>query len=416
MKRTLIVLVFVIVIQMVFANLLEYLPAEFNSLIYIPDLQKAYDAFKNTEIGEALMDSLGFESMADNLIRSQFDLYNIDTDEFYAKVKELMIITWKDGAALAMGPIVNHKGIRDFFNDLGVFEETITYLGKEYHPVLKDLGDYMVLYVGEQENLESLKRSQNNIPKWVKEALKDPKVLGISFMSKENVLETHSKVYSDGKKLILKGEAIIEDDELLKDVRGLTPKGSFPKSMVKKGEGFLMVNVSSGKALMDLLETLGLQSVLASDRWDDLENIMEPFSGKMFASLEYSQALLNLTYGESATPSVYVEIGFSKIPQKLLENLKEKCQKLGGETYECEEGKVVLKGNTVVFEYPEDMVLSVDVNEKKFGEFYTGNESLMVFLDFSNFLNNMFGLQVDSHALLKVWLEGNKIKVQGELR
>ncbi len=409
-------IILVIFAVSVFAGLLAYLPKDFFSFYYVPDLHELYDSLKKTDVGEALLDSLGLEGMLDNLVRAQFDLYNIDTDEFYENLKELLFLTGTDGLALIFGPVSCYDELKQFLSDMGFFDEKVSFAGEEYTPVMEKLGSYVLFYIGEEEFLSKIKSKENAIPSLVKSVLSDGEVIAVSYTHKEGEFEVHTKLYSKEKMLVLNGEERTLDKELLTRVKGLVSKERFPESMVKNGEGFLMVNVSSGEALLDIVDFMGLKDAIDEETWQNFRNVSEKFTGKIFASLEYSQALLDLTYNGEGTPTIFIDISFNGVPKDITDKLAEECEKTGGNSYVCEEAEVVVKPDGLVIKAPRDAELSSEINKMNFPKFYSGKESILAYLDFSEFLNNMFGLEVDSHAMLKAWLEGNTLKLEGELK
>ncbi|MFN6992180.1 MAG: hypothetical protein ACK4MM_05615, partial [Fervidobacterium sp.] len=64
--RKLLTTVFIIsAVIITFADALKFLPKNYTSILYIPDVPKAYDTFKATPVGQTLLsdNGLGLESL-----------------------------------------------------------------------------------------------------------------------------------------------------------------------------------------------------------------------------------------------------------------------------------------------------------------------------------------------------------------
>ncbi|ODN30296.1 hypothetical protein [Fervidobacterium thailandense] len=119
LKRTLrfklSIVALVILTTLVSANALRFLPKNYATILYVPDLPKAYDAFKATPIGQTLLSDtgIGFESLVTGIIEQQLLSMKYTKDDFDLFQKEMMFAVDVDGkVTLALGPVKNPTRMR----------------------------------------------------------------------------------------------------------------------------------------------------------------------------------------------------------------------------------------------------------------------------------------------------------------
>uniref|UniRef100_A0A7C4GCQ8 Uncharacterized protein n=1 Tax=Fervidobacterium thailandense TaxID=1008305 RepID=A0A7C4GCQ8_9BACT len=109
--------------NLVSANALKFLPKNYASILYVPDIPKAYDAFKATPIGQTLLSDsgIGLESLVTGIIEQQLLSMKYTKDDFDLFQKELMLAVDVDGkVTLALGPVKNPARMRKILE--GFFE------------------------------------------------------------------------------------------------------------------------------------------------------------------------------------------------------------------------------------------------------------------------------------------------------
>ena len=207
----------------------------------------------------------------------------------------------------------------------------------------------------------------------------------------------------------------------MKEIKSLSNTSRFSESEVLNGEGFVLLNVKNGETLLDLFNVIGILNVLRSDENFD-ENIIKSFTGKAFIGFEYSKAIVDQMYGEggeevesTSKPLMEGFVAFDGNPHEILKDKLKSCEN-NGEYYVCEDTKIVIDGNKLFFFNPEDASLLSELNKKFFKSRYEGKENVMVYLDFSEVLNALFGLETNSYVLFKVWTENGEIRSYGEIR
>ncbi len=416
MKKNLTLFILSFFVLICLSSALEYLPENFYGLFYVPDVAKFYDGVKSTEIGNAIFEMLGIESMLDGLITSYLSSYDIDSAEFY-KIKELLLMNGKNWAALIAGPIKDFDKYRNMLSDMGVLNEQIEIYGKSYTLKWIKLDEYGMIFIGPDAILEEIKNRTGQIPEWVLDTIKDDKVLSVSFAEIPGEYTSKSKTFLVGKVLKIEGEGKIHDEDVRKKVLKAMYAGKLSENLVTNGEGFVMINLNDFENLKDLLETFNID---ITD--DDTEEFFEYFEGQAFISADYTQSIISAIGGDQvATPTVSVSLKV-KNTKKLLDEIlnDESCKKVGEDKYRCiadnEDFDVVISGDLFRMRFPAGKEPLSENAKNAFKKFYTGKENILIFLDFSNLVNQLFGMEITSYGMLRIWHDGGIIRLSGELR
>ncbi len=408
-------LIFFVMVQIfTMASLLKYVPDNFVTLSYVPDIGKLYNDIKSTEIGDSFLNNLGLESMIDSLIRSQAQAYEIDADKLY-EVKEVLNVAGKNWMAFIIGPFEEADKIKDYIENTGILPDST-----DVQVYVEKLDNNLVFYTrkGNVDVISILKKEENNVPIWVKNTLKDSKVDMVYYSAEKGVFESYFKVYLKENVLVEEGIGKYFDEDVKEKLENILQGKKFSLDDVVNGEGFLLVNVKDGKSILDLLQVLGILDLLKEEGLD--VSIAEKFGGKVFVGADYSEAIEDMLYSneESTPPILTGYVTFNGDPKLILEDKIKNCKK-EKDYYLCGDmdiAKVSFKSNKVEFNFPSDLTTTSDINKKVFQKVYKGIENIMVYLDFSEVLNNLFGLDTNSYLMFKVWTEKGEMKSHGELR
>ncbi len=391
MKR-LVLSVSILVSTLVVAGLLDHLPSEYEAAVYVGDLQSLYSSLKETTIGNALLNMMGLESMADNFVVSQLQAYEIDPQDFYSSLKEMLFVANATDVVLAFGPVKNAEKIKSALDEM---------IGDSKMTAVVD--GYLVLYTSEKL-LEGFKKGGGEVPEKISEFLKDPKVLGVSF-NKTGFSEGYGKVWLENGTLISSWKSKALNDEGKKLLSSLEPKSTFPDKDLVGGDAFVMVNTGNLKEVFRYLVNAG---VFGKDFQLD-EKKLEKLGNSALACVEYSQALIQVLQGEEEEINGKL-LAYMDISTTLedLEKQNENCQVQNGYLV-CDKFYMKPDKDRLWMYYPSpDVKLSGGAKEF-FESAYTGNEVVLAYADFSKVLENAFGLSQSSYITMKIWIEGDEL-------
>lgn len=91
-----------------FSDALKFLPKDYSTILYIPDVPKAYDAFKALPIGQTLLadTGIGLESLVRGVLEQQLLSMKYTLDDFDLFSKEMLVAINKDGnLTVVLGPV-----------------------------------------------------------------------------------------------------------------------------------------------------------------------------------------------------------------------------------------------------------------------------------------------------------------------
>ena len=394
MKRALILIALILTTLSV-ATLLDHLPKDYDSALYVPDLSKAYNAIKGTTIGSALLDMLGLESMADNFIASQLQAYDVDPEEFYSSLKELLVLSKDQDILVAVGPSKNPDKIKSAIEDISGATGTVNVVD-----------DYLVFSTS-QSLLDGFKTGGGELP--VKEYLEDEKTLAVSYSRNPDAVVSGRAWFENG---MLKSQSRTRalDQEGREVIESLRPKKTFENSDLIEGDAFVMVNTGNIEKIIEYMKDYGVKFTEID------ENQLKKLGNEMLFCIEYSKAAVDMFQGSEESTELklkgYVETSttLQEIAQK-----NESCNLEGNELV-CDDIHIAASGGKLWFYMPgKDVKLSGKAKEA-FKDLYTGNEIVLVFADFSRILSEVFGLNEDSHLIITVWVEKDEIVSRLEIK
>ena len=354
--------------------------------------------------------------MIDSLIRSQAEASDINVDKLY-EVKEILNIAGRNWMAFIIGPVEQADKVKEYIESTGILSKS-----EKVKVYVERLDNNLIFYTreGDIDVVSMLKKKKSNIPNWVKNTLKDSKVDMVYYSAENGVFESYAKVYPKDRTLIEEGVGRFFKEDTKKKLENILPGKRFDLNDVVNGEGFLLANVKDGKSILDLLQALGILDLLKKEGVD--VETAKKFGGKVFVGADYSEAIEEMLYSsEESTPPVLTGyVTFNGDPKVILRDKMKNCKK-EEDYYLCGDTnknmvKVTFKSNKVEFNFPSDLTTTSNINKKVFQKVYKGIENIMVYLDFSKALNNLFGLEANSYLIFKVWTEKGEVKSYGELR
>ncbi|WP_448384958.1 hypothetical protein, partial [Fervidobacterium sp.] len=98
-----------------FSNALKFLPKDYSAILYVPDVPKAYDAFKALPIGQTLLadTGIGLESLVRGVLEQQLLSMKYTLDDFDLFSKEMLVVIDKDGnTTVVLGPVKSPTKVR----------------------------------------------------------------------------------------------------------------------------------------------------------------------------------------------------------------------------------------------------------------------------------------------------------------
>ncbi len=382
------------------AGLLDHLPANYESALYVGDLQELYSKLKSTNLGNALLDMMGLESMADNFIASQLQAYEIDPNDFYSSLKELLFVTDGNNALVAVGPVKNPQKLVSAVNEI------LAGQGKA-----EIVDGYLVLSTGE-ELTNAFKNGGGTVPEKVSQFLKDPSTLGVSF-SKTKLAVGYGRAWFENGTIISQGRNKALDEEGKAVMASLKPKSPFKEKDLIKGDAFVMVNTGNMKEIIKYLKSTG---ILTTENAEIDEKKLEELGNTALICVEFSQAFVQVFQGESEefNGKLLGYIDMSTTMEELKEQNKD-CQVQNGYLV-CEKFYMKPEKSRLWLYYPDPNVSLSGGVEKFFEESYTGDEVVLAYADFSKVLQDVFGLSQSSYIVLKVWVEGNELMGRLEIK
>ena len=398
MRKILIVLATLLTV-LTFSALLDHLPQNYTSFVYINDVQKLYNTFKNIPIGNALMTNLGLEAM----IASMLETYEIDPNSL-SKVKEAIVIANEalPGFIFALGPI-------DKAQDLSyLLQNTLQSLagGQTVNIKIDNMGDYLIVYSGDDLFNEFLKGGgkYKDDPIFHKAG-----AVGIGYSKYEDV-KSFSVIYITKNSIESEMKVISKEaTEYLKPYKKLSP------SDLLKGDVLVVLNAENVKGLVDKIEELSGQQFLTDDEKANL-----PESGYVVAGIDIndiiSSSIEEAMSGATGTNSEVIPNALVKISSNtpIEDEAAKNCEKISTHKYKCED---------TIWEFPNPKTAIMSMGNKKpsgnaenlFKNVQNGNEFLVIAWDMSGALKSL-GLDSNSYIMVRGWLEKGIIKLHAQLK
>jgi len=114
-KQLFVLLAITLLVSFGFSNALKFLPRNYSTILYIPDVPKAYDSFKALPIGQTLLSDtgIGLESLITGILEQQLLSMKYTINDFDLFMKEMLVSIDKDGnLTVVLGPVKNPTKVR----------------------------------------------------------------------------------------------------------------------------------------------------------------------------------------------------------------------------------------------------------------------------------------------------------------
>ncbi|WP_448374769.1 hypothetical protein [Fervidobacterium sp.] len=411
-KQLFVFLVITLLVSFGFSNALKFLPKDYSTILYIPDVPKAYDSFKALPVGQTLLsdNGIGLESLVTGVLEQQLLSMKYTMSDFDLFMKEMLVAIDKDGnLTVVLGPVKNPTKVR------------------------KVLESFL-----EQETLKKVKFTENYF------IYSDVQVGGgkVPANLQANLKGNLGVVYSnvvDGK-MAFEGYGYLKiENNALVFYQKLDAKTPEAKNAIKSLQSAKPIDVLADKNVGgDLLlfvnreipETLRKSFIDVITSNFNLTNLN--ITGVMYASADIGSAISSLLGGgdtksqsgqstqnsQSTTLSAYSVVfgtGF-KMPADV-----KKYVTIGSERY----GVLTTEdGMESYISIKNDRMITYTVSPSKykpgdrtfFTSLYDSKYFMGVFINFEPLINSMLGKKVKSSATFISYVEGDSIIQKGTVK
>ncbi|MCX7653870.1 MAG: hypothetical protein N2Z58_04245 [Fervidobacterium sp.] len=405
MKKLLTSVVILLTVIYSFANALKFLPKDYSTLIYVPDLPKAYDAFKATPIGQTLLadTGIGLESLFTGILEQQLLSLKYTKDDFDLFSKELLVTTDNNGnITVVLGPVKNTNKMRKILE---------TFLEAETLKKVKFVENYFIF--------SEVQTGGGKAPTNLQNILKGN--LGVTYT---NIVDGkiafegygYVKVEGNGLSFYQKIDAkTTEAKNALKDLQNKKPIDILADKNVG-GDFLIFVNREIPQALRkstidSIMSFLNIANVQVSGVMYACADVASVFSQMMNTGNQNSQ---QQTPSISAY-SVVFGSGF-KMPDEVKKYVNIGSDRYGVLTAEDNLETYILIKNDRMITY------STSPNKYKPGDktFFTANYDPKYFagvlINLEPLINNMLGKKVKSSAIFVIYVEGESIIQKGTIK
>lgn len=404
MMRKLLATVFIIsAVVLTFADALRFLPRNYSSIIYIPDVPKAYDTFKATPIGQTLLsdNGLGIESLVFGIIEQQLLSLKYTKDDFDLFMREMLLVTDSNGnVTVILGPVKNPTKMKKILEG---------FLESETLKKVKFVQNYFILSdvaVGGGKvpaNLQNMLRGNLGV---TYTNIVDGKILfeGYGYIRAENNgITLYQKIDSKSQEAV----------NLIKELQSKKPVDILSDKNVG-GDLFIFVNreipESLRKSILDpFISVLNFGNV--------------KLSGVMYMSFDLASAFAQFLNADTQAQNFHGVSGYSvvygtgfKMPAEV-----KKYVTIGSERYGLLESENGFESYILI---KNDRMITYTINPSKYKPgnraFITSNYDPKyfagIFLNFEPLINTTLGKRVRSSAIFVNYVEGNSIIQRGVIK
>ncbi|WP_448376718.1 hypothetical protein [Fervidobacterium sp.] len=411
-KQLFVFLVITLLVSFGFSNALKFLPKDYSTILYIPDVPKAYDSFKALPVGQTLLsdNGIGLESLVTGVLEQQLLSMKYTMSDFDLFMKEMLVAIDKDGnLTVVLGPVKNPTKVR------------------------KVLESFL-----EQETLKKVKFTENYF------IYSDVQVGGgkVPANLQANLKGNLGVVYSnvvDGK-MAFEGYGYLRiENNALTFYQKLDAKTPEAKNAIKSLQSAKPIDVLSDKNVGgDLLlfvnreipETLRKSFIDVITSNFNLTNLN--ITGVMYASADIGSAISSLLGGgdtksqsgqstqnsQSTTLSAYSVVfgtGF-KMPAEVKKYVTIGSERYGVLTTEDGMESYILIKNDRMITYTVSPSKYKPGDRTFFTSLYDSKYFMGVFINFEPLINSMLGKKVKSSATFISYVEGDSIIQKGTVK
>ncbi|MFN3691690.1 MAG: hypothetical protein ACK4R7_02250 [Fervidobacterium sp.] len=405
MKKLLTTVFIILAVILTFADALKFLPKNYSTIIYVPDVPKAYDTFKTTPIGQTLLsdNGLGLESLVFSVVEQQLLSLKYTKDDFDLFMKEMLLATDNDGnLTVVLGPVKNPTKIKKILEG---------FLENETLKKVKFVENYFIL--------SDVAVGGGKVPANFQNMLKGN--LGITYtniVDGKIMFEGYGYIKAENNGITLYQKIDAKSQEAVNLLKDLQAKKAVDILNDKNvgGDLFVFVNreipESLRKSVLDpFISALNLGNIKLSGVMYmsfDLANAFSQFMN------EDSQANTSQNASISGYSVVY-GTGF-KMPAEV-----KKYVTIGSERYGLLESENGFESYILI---KNDRMITYTINPSKYkpGDrtFITSNYDPKyfagIFLNFEPLINTTLGKKVKSSAIFINYVEGNSIIQRGVIK
>ncbi|MGQ9856328.1 MAG: hypothetical protein ACUVQF_06290 [Fervidobacterium sp.] len=399
----------VLLLTVSFADALKFLPKDYSMLVYVPDLPKAYDAFKALPIGQTLLadTGIGLESLVLGVLEQQLLSMKYTLSDFDLFTKEMLVTTDKQGnITVVLGPVKNTTKVRKVLE---------SFLEQETLKKVKFVENYFVY--------SDVQVGGGKVPANLSSTLKGN--LGVTYtniVDKDIAFEGYGYIRVENNALVLyqkidaKTQAAKNALKTLQNTKPVDVLGD------KNVGGDLLIFVN--RQIPEALRKSTLDALLSVA---NITNVN--ISGVMYASADIGSAVSSLLSADSQSQtsnqsnqnvsvssySVVFGSGF-KMPEEVKKYVTIGSEKYGVLTAENGIDTYILIKSDRMISY------TTAPNKYKPGDrtFFTANYDpkyfMGVFINFEPLINTMLGKKVKSAATFVAYVEGDSIIQKGTVK
>ncbi|MGB9615142.1 MAG: hypothetical protein ACP5KD_05435 [Fervidobacterium sp.] len=406
MKKLLTVGLLVFLFIFTFADALKFLPKDYSMLIYIPNVAKAYDAFKATPIGQTLLSDtgVGLESLVRGILEQQLLSMKYTMSDFDIFMGEMLLASNKDGnVTLVLGPVKNTTKMKKILE---------SFLEADTMKKVKFIENYFVL--------SDVQPSGGKVPSSLQSMLKGN--LGVTYT---NITDGklsfegygYIKVEGNGLSFYEKIDAMtLEAKSALKELQSKKPIDIFSDKNI--GGDFLMfvnreIPTALKKSTLDAITSLlNLTNIQTTGTMYACADIGSVFSEVMNTNSQDKNTNTNINV---SAYSVVFGTGF-KMPADVKKYITIGTDKYGVITADNGfESYILIKS---------DRMITYTVNPSKykagdttfFKSVYDPKYFAGVFINLEPLIYNMLGKKVKSSAMFVSYVEGESIIQKGMIK
>lgn len=372
---------------LLFSNALDFMPKEYDVVMYIPDISKLYDAVKQTNAGDILANQIGLEQMFTGVIEQQLMMqgYTLDDLDIF---KELLIVAGKESTLLVLGPSKDPNKIKELFENFS---------GQSLPEEVKIIDGYFV--VGENygggtlpEELEDFLNKGYLAVSYINTNEEDFKVKGFGYTTlKGNEVEFHQEIVpqDDKTKQLFNDIASKDGIDILKDEN-------------IGGDLFGFINRKLPDSFLKSLPV-------------DLPEVLEGFSGTAYICGDISSVLTNALSGMQVSNVPFYGVIYYNNPSWDMIEGKKRFENIGGKKYgivETDEGTPVLYINlsnekiTLYGVSPDEYV----AGDKDFiKENYSSDYVVGLFVNLRPMIFNFIGIDSESYFKFYGYFKDGKL-------
>lgn len=409
MKKLITTIFVILSVVLLFADALKFLPKNYSSIIYVPDLPKAYNAFRATPIGQTLLldTGLGFESLVGGILEQQLLSLKYVKDDFDLFMKEMLLVMDSEGkSTIVLGPVKSTTKTRKILEG---------FLEAETMKKVKFIENYFILSdttVGGGKvpaNFQNMLRSNLGV---TYTNITDGKIIfeGYGYIKAENNgITLYQKIDAKSQEAI----------NLLKELQSKKPVDILADKNVG-GDLIVFVNreipQSLRKSTIDpIISSLNIGNLQLSGVMYMCFDVASAFSQFMGTNTQTTQSSQNTQNVSISGYSVVYGTGF-KMPAEVKRYIT-----VGSERY----GELITKDgmeNYILIKNDRMITYTVNPSKYKAGDrtFLTSNYDPRyfagIFLNFEPLINSVLGKKVKSSAIFVNYIEGNSIIQRGVVK